>query len=154
LVILALAYDALGQRTSARECLAEALSLAEPMDLVRTFVDRGLPIAGLLRSLADRKRRAPYLNKLLAALEPATARRPFVTSVLPARPRSSLIEPLRPREVEILGHVADGRSNKEIADEMIMAVSTVKWYLRNIYGKLDVNRRTQALARARELNLL
>ena len=51
-------------------------------------------------------------------------------------------------------HVAQGRSNKEIADEMVVAVSTVKWYLRNIYDKLQVHRRTQALARARELDLI
>ena len=108
----------------------------------------------MLRSLADRHRRTPYVDKLLAAAEPAVVRRPLAAPVLQARPRFPLVEPLRPREVEVLGHVADGRSNKEIADEMIMAVSTVKWYLRNIYSKLNVNRRTQALARARELNLL
>ena len=63
-------------------------------------------------------------------------------------------ESLRPREIEVLQHVAVGRSNSEIAAEMVMAVSTVKWYLRSIYGKLQVHRRTQAVARARELNLI
>jgi LuxR family maltose regulon positive regulatory protein len=152
-VILSLAYDVLGQRTSARECLEMALTRAEPMGLVRTCISHGLPIAGLLRSLAARQRRTPYIDKLLAAMDPATSRRPVMGPAYPTRSGTLLVEPLRPREVEVLRHVADGRSNKEIANEMIMAVSTVKWYLRNIYGKLSVNRRTQALAKARELNL-
>jgi LuxR family maltose regulon positive regulatory protein len=68
--------------------------------------------------------------------------------------RQPLIEPLRQREIEVLRHIASGRSNREIADEMVLAESTVKWYLRNIYEKLNVHRRTQALARARELDLV
>ena len=132
------------------------------MGLIRTFVDHPA-IAEPLEQIAaqdgatiDHK----YVRKLLDAF--AEASQPPQTSPQPqpqpstaeVPPQEDLIEPLRAREIEVLEHVAVGRSNKEIADEMIMAVSTVKWYLRNIYDKLQVHRRTQAVARARELNLL
>jgi ATP/maltotriose-dependent transcriptional regulator MalT len=66
----------------------------------------------------------------------------------------TLIEPLSEREMEILVLIADGRSNREIADSLFLSVATVKWYLTHIYGKLGVESRTQAIARARQLNLL
>ena len=64
-----------------------------------------------------------------------------------------IAEPLTPRELEILRLLADDLSNREIADRLTIALSTVKWYARQIYGKLGVHSRTQALARARELGL-
>ena len=65
-----------------------------------------------------------------------------------------LAEPLSERELEVLRLIADGHSNQAIADRLIVAVSTVKKHVNNIYGKLDVQSRTQALFRARELHLL
>ena len=65
-----------------------------------------------------------------------------------------LIEPLNDRELDVLGLVAAGRSNQEIADELYLSVNTVKWHARNAYAKLGVSRRTQAVVRARELGLL
>jgi LuxR family maltose regulon positive regulatory protein len=65
-----------------------------------------------------------------------------------------LIEPLSERELEILRLMAAGMSNQEIAEKVVVTVGTVKWHLNNIYGKLDVRSRTQALARAREFGLL
>jgi ATP/maltotriose-dependent transcriptional regulator MalT len=67
---------------------------------------------------------------------------------------SLLIEPLSDRELEVLGLIAAGLSNREIAQELVVATSTVKTHINNIYRKLDVLRRTQAVARAKELNLL
>jgi LuxR family transcriptional regulator, maltose regulon positive regulatory protein len=61
---------------------------------------------------------------------------------------------LSAREREVLRLIAEGHSNQAIADALIVAVSTVKRHINNIYGKLDVRSRTQALARARELKLL
>ncbi|MCB9109302.1 MAG: response regulator transcription factor [Anaerolineales bacterium] len=72
----------------------------------------------------------------------------------PTASHASLIEPLSPRELELLRLVADGRSNGEIAQELVVAIGTVKKHLNNIFGKLDVRNRTQAVARARELDLL
>jgi len=67
---------------------------------------------------------------------------------------STLLEPLSEREVEVLQLVGAGLSNREIAEELILTVGTVKWHLHNIYGKLQVHNRTQAVARARELAIL
>jgi LuxR family maltose regulon positive regulatory protein len=153
LSLLALAYRGLGDDDRAMAKLSEAVSLAEPMELVRTFVDCGSGMVGLLRELAARERGSSYVAKLLAAFrDDGAPQRRMDSPPLPAS--QPLIEPLRQREIEVLHYVAQGRSNREIADEMVVAVSTVKWYLRNIYDKLQVHRRTQALARARELNLL
>ncbi len=66
----------------------------------------------------------------------------------------NLIEPLSDRELEVLRLIADGLSNHEIADKLIIGLGTVKTHINNIFGKLDVKNRTQAVARARELNLL
>ena len=65
-----------------------------------------------------------------------------------------LIEPLSNRELQVLRLIATGGSNQEIAQELVIAVGTVKTHLNKIYGKLEVHSRTQALAKARELNLL
>jgi DNA-binding CsgD family transcriptional regulator len=65
-----------------------------------------------------------------------------------------LIEALTARELEILEHLAANRSNREIADALVVSLNTVKWYNRQIYGKLGVNSRRQAVTRARELGLL
>jgi LuxR family maltose regulon positive regulatory protein len=89
---------------------------------------------------------APYLRKLLAALERDSARA--------ASPSARLPERLSGREHEILQLVAAGKSNRRIATELFVSVGTVKTHINHLYRKLDVHSRTQALARARELNLL
>jgi LuxR family maltose regulon positive regulatory protein len=66
----------------------------------------------------------------------------------------NLIEPLSPREIELLRLVAAGQTNQEIAQELFLAIGTVKKHLNNIFGKLGVSSRTQAIARGRELELL
>jgi LuxR family maltose regulon positive regulatory protein len=153
LALLAMLYQALGDDDQAIDRMAEAVSLAEPMGLVRTFVDHGTAMADLLREMAAKGPGSSYLAKLLGAFRDDTVARGAVARP-PLIDSQPLIDPLRQREIEVLQHIAQGRSNKEIADEMVVAVSTVKWYLRNIYDKLQVHRRTQAVARARELNLL
>jgi ATP/maltotriose-dependent transcriptional regulator MalT len=65
-----------------------------------------------------------------------------------------LVEPLTNRELEVLALIAQGLSNKQVAETLIVSTGTVKWYTSQIYGKLGVNSRTQAIARARELNLI
>jgi LuxR family maltose regulon positive regulatory protein len=152
LVLLALAYQALGCADLAVSTLATAVTLAEPMGLVRTFSEHGAAMGILLRQVA-RRTTSSYVAQLAAACEAASS--PSATrDAIGAPADQPRPEPLHRREIEVLRHVANGLSNQEIADEMVMAVSTVKWYLRNIYGKLQVSRRTQALARARELQLL
>jgi LuxR family transcriptional regulator, maltose regulon positive regulatory protein len=71
-----------------------------------------------------------------------------------AQAGDTLVEPLSERELAVLTMIADGFSNREIADQLFLSVATVKWYLTHIYSKLGVQSRTLAIARARQLNLL
>jgi LuxR family maltose regulon positive regulatory protein len=150
----ALAFQAQEDEDRALSALEHALSLAEPEGHVRTFADEGAPMARLLRrALATRSGGteehgiAPeYLNRLLAAIHQV----PLATT--PAA--QALVEPLTEREMEILRLIAGGLSNREIAQELVVAVSTVKSHINHIYGKLEVRNRTQAVARARNLGLL
>jgi LuxR family maltose regulon positive regulatory protein len=90
-----------------------------------------------------------YIRKLLAAFGP-----PAVDRVPSAREREQLAEPLSERELEVLQLLAAGRSNQEIAAALVVAVGTVKTHIHHIYGKLNASSRVQAVARARELQLL
>jgi LuxR family maltose regulon positive regulatory protein len=114
-------------------------------------------MATLLRQAQSRGIRLDYVNKLLAAFNtggPADKETEQESPLLHHPPAPLLIEPLTERELELLRLVAGGRSNQEIAQALFLAVGTVKKHLNNIFGKLGVNSRTQAVARARELDLL
>ena len=93
-----------------------------------------------------------YTGKLLAVLEADAQKRENTSSLPPAT--QPLIEPLSPRELEVLHLMAAGLSNQEMCERLFLALSTVKGHNRNIFGKLQVQRRTEAVARARELGLL
>ncbi len=160
LALEALALWATDEKERAANVLSRALSLAEPEGYVRTFVDEGLQMATLLsevleaqqRSRLDPSNRVPahYLRKLLAAIEVEAA------PIAAGRPRSSeqLPEPLSERELEVLALITAGKSNREIARKLFIEQSTVKTHIKNIYGKLDARSRTQAVSRARELDLI
>jgi LuxR family maltose regulon positive regulatory protein len=146
LVLQALAFQMVGDGDQALSALERALSLAEPGGYVRTFVDEGEPMARLLRRALTQGIAPGYVRKLLVAYEERTP------AASPAA--QALIEPLTEREFEVLRLVAAGLSNQEIARELVIAVSTVKSHINHIYGKLAVKSRTQAVARARELDLV
>jgi LuxR family maltose regulon positive regulatory protein len=131
--------------------LKEALMWGEPQGFVRTFVDEGESLVYLLRHAAAQGISRQYAAKLLAAFK-ADARRKAGGE--PPAPDQPLIEPLSERELEVLRLVAEGLSNQEIADRLVISVGTVKTHVHNILGKLDVRGRTQAAARARELDLI
>ena len=144
----ALIYQAQGELDRALDALGDALSLGEPEGYVRTFADRGAPMAQLVQQAAACGMMPGYTARLLAAFgthPPEGARSP---------PSQPLVEPLSPRELEVLELIAQGLSNREIGQRLFLALSTVKGHNRNIYGKLQVQRRTEAVARARELGLL
>jgi LuxR family maltose regulon positive regulatory protein len=159
LSLQALALHARGDAEQALEALARALSLAEPEDYVRTFVDAGEPMAELLCKAARRGVALDYAKRLLEASSADGSRFQVSGSGLggvpaPARHETALVEPLSERELEVLRLVAAGLSNREIADELIVAVGTVKKHTHNVFGKLGVRSRTQAILRAKELNLI
>jgi LuxR family maltose regulon positive regulatory protein len=169
-LLQALAYQALGDTAPTQRTLTQALGLAQPEGYVRVFVDEGEPMRLLILDFRLRITRQPpdeqqgrlsaYLDKLLAAFGPLQAANNSFSSSEHAAiqdPQSkiqNLIEPLTERELEILRLVNSGLSNNEIADQLIVTVGTVKKHLNNIFGKLGVSSRTQALVCARALNLL
>ncbi len=157
LVLQAVALAVQGGMSQAMHASEQALSLAEPEGYVRIFVDEGEPMAKLLQQAAAQGIAPDYVGTLLAAFRgEAKKEHPLKDEVPPpSAPRPSpMVEPLTPRELEVLRLIAAGLRNQEIADQLVISVATVKRHISNIYGKLGVSHRTQAIARAKELNLL
>jgi LuxR family maltose regulon positive regulatory protein len=122
------------------------VALAEPEGYVRVFVDEGEPMARLLHRAAVHVPASDYIQQLLEASgDPADAE---------PLPSTSLVESLSERERQVLQLIADGATNQEIATELVLSLNTVKKHASNIFGKLGASNRAQAIARARELDLL
>jgi LuxR family transcriptional regulator, maltose regulon positive regulatory protein len=150
LVLQALAHQAQGDTARALAVLGEALALAEPAGCLRTFVDEGRPMAQLLAAAAAHDLSPAYTARLLAAC----AAEPQVAEAAAQRTPAALAEALTQRELEVLKLMAEGLSNSEIAGQLFLALSTVKGYNQSLFDKLHVQRRTEAVARARTLGLL
>ncbi|MCL4303585.1 MAG: helix-turn-helix transcriptional regulator [Anaerolineae bacterium] len=165
LVLQALALYAHRREAEALIALERALVLAEPEGYIRTFVDEGPPMAALLREAHTRAILPAYVARLLAAFgkdegrrmkdetnsEPLHPSYPKGTMSLSSQP---LVEPLSKRELEILSLMAQGLTNPEIGQQIFISDQTVKVHTRNIFGKLGVNSRRQAVVKARDLGLL
>jgi LuxR family transcriptional regulator, maltose regulon positive regulatory protein len=132
--------------TEALNVLHRALTLAAPEGYIRLFVDEGAPMHLLLRDAQARGIVPKYVATLLAVFGEPTAPRP------PSEV-SSLVEPLTEREREILRLLLEGTSNREIAQRLVLSINTVKRHIYNICGKLGVQSRTQAIVKARALDL-
>jgi LuxR family maltose regulon positive regulatory protein len=145
-LLKALASQGLGDTTAALECLESSLSFAAPEGYVRTFVDRGAPMAQLLNKAAVQGIRPQYTGKLLSAFG--------VEQRAGTPPPQSLVEPLSPRELEVLGLLAKGLSNREIGERLFLALDTVKGHNYRIYSKLAVKNRTQAVNKAFALKII
>jgi LuxR family maltose regulon positive regulatory protein len=164
LALQALVLHGQGRTTEALAVCRRTLSLAEPEGYVRVFVDEGAQMAKLLRMAASKGIAVGYVRELLAAFVQERSRsqvsgsRPTSAPVSSLRPETlkpeTLLEPLSEREIQVLRLIADGLSNREIADRLTIAVGTAKRHASNIYAKLDVHSRVQAVARAQELRLL
>ncbi len=143
----------LHEEQEALACLSHAVQLAEPEGYVRIFVDEGPRLEMLLRRLREQEHKegpTPYLDTLLAAFPPRERAEQHSWSPL----QQGVLDPLSPRELEVLGQLSRGDSNYEIAQALVITVETVKRHVGNILGKLRVNNRTQAGAQARKLGLL
>jgi LuxR family maltose regulon positive regulatory protein len=164
LVAQALAHQVQGNLPLALVSLERALFLAQPEGYVRIFVDEGEPMRLLILAFQSRIEKPSsgqghallvYVEKLLSAFEravekqsPTHPKKPDM--IEPAAP----IEPLSERELEVLRLVAQGLTNNEISQRLVLALSTVKGHNLRIFGKLQARNRSEAVMRARELGLL
>jgi LuxR family maltose regulon positive regulatory protein len=149
MALQAVAYQVSGDNALAFHVLREVLSLAEPGGYIRTFVDEGPPMGQLLYEALSRGIAPDYVQRLLSAF-PIAEPEPVPSSAA----NDELIEPLSERELEVVHLIAEGLTNPEIAARLFLSPHTVKAHARNIYGKLNVHNRTQAVARARALGIL
>jgi LuxR family maltose regulon positive regulatory protein len=159
----ALALAARGDQAAALDSLAGALILAAPEGYVRVFADEGAPMARLLGRLAAAQRTGQathagvisldYLDRLAPAFQPGSPR-PARRTTRHTAAAAGPAEALSARELEVLRLLAAGKSNQQIADELVVVRDTVKKHVGHILGKLGAANRTQAVARARALGLL
>ena len=151
LILQASAYHAQGDLPAALLPLQHALALAEPQGYVRMFLDEGSSMMQLLHEASAREIMPDYTDKLLAAFESDQRKSDDKPDLSPAHP---LIDPLSQRELKILQLIAQGLSNREIGERLFLALDTIKGHNRKIFDKLQVQSRTEAIARAHELGLL
>jgi len=142
-VLQALAWHSQNQEIKARKVLTAALTLGEPENYIQVFVENGPSLVPLLQQV--RHLFPEYVSELLRALPGGSGAN---------TPGTGLLAPLTERELEIISLIAQGYSNHQIADALFITVGTVKGHVNHIFSKLDVQNRTQALLRARELHLL
>ncbi len=173
LILYASTCVALGEEETAYQSLLESIALAQEEGYIRSFVDEShylLPLIARLTHdthfLQERRINEEYITRLLDGMQKSSGSNSAEGRSTGQTPVShhqgvglihdgwEMTESLQPREIEILQRIAAGLSNQEIADEIIIGVNTVRWYVQNIYSKLSVHSRTQAVARARQLNLL
>jgi LuxR family maltose regulon positive regulatory protein len=156
MALRALALDAQGETEKATTTLKQAVDLGRSGGFLRVFVDLGKPMQELLRQLASQGDSLEPVRRILAAFP--EEEKYLVEGESPVRypsPNySSLAEPLTPRELEILTLLRGPSSLKEIALHLNISHATVKRHIANIYGKLGVNQRWKAVAKAEELNIL
>ena len=146
-LIKALALQEQDKPTAAMQCLKSALSWAAPEGYVQTFIEYGEPLARLIAAAAARGVMPDYTAGLLAAFVDGQSGE----STAAFEP---LFEPLSQREVEILELVAQGFTNREISENLFLALDTVKGHNHRIFGKLGVKNRTQAVNKAISLKIL
>jgi len=159
LVLRVMALQHQGEARAARTALARALTLAAPMGYVSIFVEEGVPMAALLREARASSSVPSYVDNLLAAfperLEARDLRLADAAQASSLKPLASeLVEPLTPRELEVLRLLAAGASNGAIAEALVISIGTAKKHVNNILAKIDVRSRTQAAIWAREHGLL
>lgn len=150
--LYAVCLYALDKTPQALQMLQSSLDLAEPEGYVRVFLDLHKPMAQLLTLALQQRNHLEYIRRLLDAFPPSDLQ-------VPKQQRApdeniDLVEPLSQREIEVLRLMATGLANKEIAQRLSITVRTVKYHATTIYTKLNVDRRSQAIEKARELGLL
>ncbi|MEO8356659.1 MAG: LuxR C-terminal-related transcriptional regulator [Chloroflexota bacterium] len=147
-ILLSLSARAQNKTTIALEWLVKALTFAEPEGFLRLFLDEGSLIAELLPKARHAAPR--FVDQLLQAF---SNQAPDATHKVLHPANNKLINPLSEQELRVLKLIVMGKSNQEIASELVISVGTAKWHVHNILQKLGVSNRPQAIARIRELEL-
>jgi len=154
LALLAIHHDTLGEQSAAADKLTESLNLAEPHGFIRLFVDLGPQMFGLLKRLLGQNISVDYIGQILAAFRDDEQ---AIMLEAANQPRKSdqqpQVEPLTNRELDVLELLAERLSNKEIATKLFVSAETVKTHLQNIYQKLEVNKRREAVDKAKNLRI-
>jgi LuxR family maltose regulon positive regulatory protein len=146
IAIRALQALAAEEQEAAFEFLSDALKWARPEGYIRTFVDLGKELEPLLQGAIQRRVMTDYAETILSAMN-ESPQKPILGQLV-------LVEPLNPRELEVLRLLAAGLPNQQIANELFISTGTAKTHVHNICGKLGSRNRTEAAARARELGLV
>jgi len=155
LIMQALAFQQGLETIKASRCLSECLALTETEGYQRVFLDEGESMHTILRewlATAEDSTLKIYAQQLLLQFVSQPKQPTSAPGKVPSA--GDLIEPLSAREIEVLTLIADGKTNKEIAQELIVSPGTIKAHTSSIYRKLDVANRTEAVARARQLSIL
>ena len=140
-LVQALLHHAANQPALAMAALLQALEIAMPENCIRPFLDEGQSLIPYLRRVSREHSVHSFAQKILS----------YVSAT---HQPAQMIEPLNKQELKILQLIAQGHTNPEIARKLLLAVSTVRWYAKQIFRKLGVHNRTQAATEARKLNLL
>jgi LuxR family maltose regulon positive regulatory protein len=146
--------QATGETGSALQVLRQAVARAQAQGSIRLFVDEGAPLQTLLTQLQSEPGGAPYVTPLLLAFDAPAPDENRVTVTATATQSALPAEVFSQRELEILRLIQQGLSNQAIGQGLFVSLSTVKWHNQNIFAKLGVQRRTEAVARALEVGLL
>ena len=148
---------------------AQALSLAEPQGLISIFIENGLETVTVIKRLLKTKRlstlQTAHAKKILAAFPPSGPAAQVQSQTTSPEIQAfiiqsgspdllPLVEPLTSREVEVLTLMSRGLKYQEIADQLFISLNTVRFYVKAIYSKLNVNNRTQALEIARQYKII
>lgn len=151
----ALALQALGREEDALTVIDHCLYLAEPEGYVRIFVERGIPMLKLLQLASHRGIHTEYINRLLPAFKIArTSRKPVIHKTQPIKQHTALVEPLSERELQVLRLLDSSLTSTEIGQELYVSQNTVRTHIRNIYSKLGVHGRIEAIQKAKTSGLI
>ncbi len=159
LALQALLHHTRGEKSAALEKLTAALNLAQPGGFIRLFVDLGPQIADLLKKLVKQNVALDYIGKILAAFREdehrvMQAESDYPTAQSPPSDAQPLVDPLTNRELDVLELLVQRLQNKEIAAKLVISPKTVKKHLDNIYGKLNVSSRRQAVEKSLQLGII
>ncbi len=143
-ILRSIAHQMDNRIDAALQILTQALNMTEAEGFIRSYIDESRPMKQLLSEAKARGIMPDYVTHLLSEFEGHTK----------PSPAQDLIEPMSERELEVLGLIAEGLSNREISERLFLALDTIKGHNRRIFAKLHVKNRTEAVARARELSLI